>query len=245
MLAIQCNFALFLLRLLYSPQNFSSLPLSMSGKYTPIRTFLGNNRFHSENTCRNGAFGNLRKSGILIFGIVCLFVLISVWTNGSTRPPLVFPKVPKNTQSICGPYGLLYSDAIATHQYYVQRAGIQFTDLADSKKRCDDHGQCLQIKLFDMNLYVGNASGCFESRAQSFLMNLNMAVEQARMEGESLPDFDVYMSCHDRPIDGARAAWYISKSIHHVTAYEGEDNFFLMPDFNFYSWPEALNEPWR
>ena len=99
-----------------------------------------------------------------------------------------------------------------------------------------------------MNLYVGNVSDnphCYETRGESLLMNLNLAVEQARQEGQKLPNFDVYMMCQDRPDGGNHGMWYISKSIDHANAIHPEPNFFLMPDFNFYSWPEAFNEPWR
>jgi len=51
-----------------------------------------------------------------------------------------------------------------------------------------------QIKLYNMNLYVGNVSSnpyCYETRSEALLLNLNSAVEQARMEGEALPDCDV------------------------------------------------------
>lgn len=102
----------------------------------------------------------------------------------------------------------------------------------------------MQVKLYDMNLYVGNVSGCYETRAQALLMNLNRAVEQARMEREILPNIDVYLSCHDRPDGEERATWYMCKSTDNVHARNGHENLFLMPDFNFYSWPEALNEPW-
>jgi hypothetical protein len=99
-----------------------------------------------------------------------------------------------------------------------------------------------------MNLYVGNVSSnphCYETRSESLLLNLYSAVEQARMEGEILPDIDVYMYCQDRPDGETHAMWYISKTMDHANATPPDNNFFLMPDFNFYSWPEAFNEPWR
>jgi hypothetical protein len=62
--------------------------------------------------------------------------------------------------------------------------------------------QYLQIALYDMNIYVGNVSTCFQSRVVSLLMNLNRAIEQALIERETLPNFDLYMLCEDRPPEG-------------------------------------------
>ena len=53
-----------------------------------------------------------------------------------------------------------------------------------------------------MNLFIGNVSSnpnCYETRSEALLLNLYSAVEQARMEGEVLPDIDVYIYCQDRP----------------------------------------------
>ena len=185
-----------------------------------------------------------------------IFFIASVLTVATIRrlsedsqglSPVAFRVSTSKTQSICNPYTPLYKDAEATHEYYVLRGGIQPSDLAASNAHCDAHGQCIQIKLYNMNIYVGNFSSnphCYETRGESLLMNLNMAVEQARTEGEILPNIDVYMMCHDKPEGATHAMWYISKTVDNVNAEFGQDNFFLMPDFNFYSWPEAFNEPW-
>jgi hypothetical protein len=162
--------------------------------------------------------------------------------------PIVFRTSTTKAQSVCTGYSPLYKDAEKTHKYYLERGGIQSSDLAASKEHCEKNGQCIQIKLYDMILYVGNVSEnphCYESRGESLLMNLNMAVEQARMEGDALPNIDAYMLCHDKPEGGTHGMWYISKSVDNANAHPPQDNFFLMPDFNFYSWPEAFNEPWR
>jgi hypothetical protein len=186
--------------------------------------------------------------GIFLIAAVLTVVTIRRLSEDSQGlSPLAFRVSTSKTQSICKPYTPLYKDAEATHEYYLQRGGIQPSDLAASKAHCDVHGQCIQIKLYDMNIYVGNFSSnphCYETRGESLLMNLNMAVEQARTEGEILPNIDVYMMCHDKPEGATHAMWYISKTVDNVNAEPGQDNFFLMPDFNFYSWPEAFNEPW-
>jgi hypothetical protein len=193
-----------------------------------------------------------RIAWVVIALIVSIFVILTLLrirseSESSNLSPLAFSVRPGKSESICKPYTPLYTDAIATHRYYLERGGIQTSDLAAAKAHCDAHGQCIQIKIYDMNIFVGNVSSnprCYETRGESLVMNLDMAVEQARAEGEILPNVDVYLQCHDRPDAGAHAMWYISKTVDHVNAEQGQDNFFLMPDFNFYSWPEAFNEPW-
>jgi len=181
----------------------------------------------------------------LILGLFITLTILHFHHHGSAKLSAVRQFY---SPSICNGYSPLYVDAKRTHKYYLDRGGIHLDDLASSKAHCDAHGQCLQVKLYDMNLYVGNVSDnphCYETRGESLLMNLNLAVEQARQEGQKLPNFDVYMMCQDRPDGGNHGMWYISKSIDHANAIHPEPNFFLMPDFNFYSWPEAFNEPWR
>jgi len=188
-----------------------------------------------------------RKIWILAAAVFVFVILIlaMVWQSQREDPPFPFrTKTAAKTQSICQSYELLYKDAIETHQWYTERGGIHLSDLEVSREHCND--ECMQVKLYDMNLYIGHVSECYESRAGSLLMLLNMAIEQARMEGEQLPDFDVCLLCHDQPRRGGstRAMWYASKSLDHINGEDGLDNLFLMPSFNFYSWPEAFNEPW-
>jgi len=183
---------------------------------------------------------------VLILG---LSVALTIFNFNHRISPKLSPVRQFYGSSICDRYSPLYTEAKRTHEYYLARGGIHLDDLTASKAHCDTNGQCLQVKLYNMNLYVGNVSGdphrCYETRGESLLMNLNLAVEQARQEGQSLPNFDVYMYCHDRPDGDNHAMWYISKPVEHVNAIPPEENFFLMADFNFYSWPEAFNEPWR
>lgn len=189
---------------------------------------------------------SFRHVSFVFLVLVCVFLTTFALTRQqSVQPPFAFRNPAVKMPSICTGYSILYTDAIATHENYLQRGSLRASDLAASKAHCDAHGGCLQVKLFDMNLYIGNTSSCYESRAQSLLMNLNMAVEQARMEGDILPNIDVYLSCHDRPAEASHAAWYISKSTDNVNGTNGRENVFLMPDFNFYSWPEAFHQPWR
>lgn len=187
----------------------------------------------------------IRKFGIFVGGVFLVSILVFTLARISNHAPLTFNILSSETNVTCKTYTPLYDDAIATHQYYRERGGIQLSDLSDSKRQCDNHKKCVQLKLYDMNLYVGNLSVCDQSRSQSLLMSINLAVEQARTDGEHLPDFDVYLSCHDEPFEGASASWYLSKSLSHISGEDGLKNVFLMPDFNFYSWPETYNEPWR
>ena len=53
---------------------------------------------------------------------------------------------PRN-QGICEMYSPVYTDAEKTHDYYIQRGGIQPSDLAASRDQCAGNGQCSQIKL--------------------------------------------------------------------------------------------------
>jgi hypothetical protein len=198
-------------------------------------------KFASSDRCRR-----LTTFCIVLLGIVC--TVFTVLQLQYQQPQFVFRASTTKAQSICNGYSPLYTDAKSTHRYYLERGGIHSSDLSASKEHCDKHGQCIQVKLYNMNLYVGNVSEnphCYETRGESLLMNLNLAVEQARMEGEILPNIDVYMLCHDKPEGGTHGMWYISKSVDNANAHPPQDNFFLMPDFNFYSWPEAFNEPWR
>ena len=187
----------------------------------------------------------IRKIGICLGGFFFVSILVFTFARISNHAPLTFGILSSETTATCKTYTPLYDDAIATQQYYRERGGIQLSDLFESKQQCDNHKKCVQLKLYDMNLYVGNLSVCDQSRAQSLLMSINLAVEQARSDGEHLPDFDVYLSCHDEPFEAASATWYLSKSLSHISGEDGLKNVFLMPDFNFYSWPETYNEPWR
>lgn len=78
-------------------------------------------------------------------------------------------------------------------------------------------------------------------------MMLYRATEQARMEGQLLPDFDAFLRCNDWPIPEP-AVWNMVKTRGQAQAdpngETGDRNFFLMPDFNFYAWPEAYTGPW-
>lgn len=152
--------------------------------------------------------------------------------------------------SVCHSYSPLYHDAISTQEYFRTRGGITHQDFTDSKSSCDTWGQCIQIKIFDGNLFIGNVSEndhCFQTRGESMLLNLYNAVEQARTEGEILPNMDVFFRCSDRDT-GLAATWYLSKSRESAAADPlievGPKNFFLMADFNFYTWPESYGEPW-
>jgi Glycosyl transferase family 90 len=78
-------------------------------------------------------------------------------------------------------------------------------------------------------------------------MNLYRATEQARMAGKLLPDIDMFVHCDDWPIVEP-AVWNIVKTREHVEAEPMDRtdaaNFFIIPDFNFFSWPEAFCQPW-
>lgn len=202
---------------------------------------------NSDRTCRKVERRHrlIAISTVLILGS---FIALTISNLNHKISPKLSAVRPFYASSICHGYSPLYTDAQKTHKYYLDRGGIHLEDLAASKAHCDVHGQCLQVKLYDMNLYVGNVSNnphCYETRGESLLMNLNLAVKQARQEWHKLPNFDVYMLCQDRPDGGNHAMWYISKTVDHANATPPEQNFFLMPDFNFYSWPEAFNVPWR
>jgi hypothetical protein len=234
-------------RVIHTPRDILNA-FKMTTKYELIRRA---SDVYDLISCRESSFNNrwyrptLRVLWVVLFVVVCmLFTTSTLVHEPSTPSPFAFRSSAAKRPSICTGYNPLYADAIRTQETYLQCGGIHASDLATSKAQCDVHGQCIQVKLFDMNLYIGNVSSCYESRAQSLLMNLNIAVEQARMEGEILPNMDVYLSCADRPADGTPAVWYISKSTDNVNAANGRDNPFLMPDFNFYSWPEAFHEPW-
>jgi len=222
-----------------------------AAKYSLLRRAFDSHAYEVKNRLESGLsepyYRRLtRKVWILAAGVFLfvIFIGLAAWRTRE-EPPFPFrTKTAAKTESICQSYEILYKDAIDTHQWYSERGGIHLSDLEASREHCND--ECMQIKLYDMNLYVGRVSECYESRAESLLMLLNMAIEQARMEGEQLPDFDVCLLCHDEPKrgGGTRAMWYASKSLEHIDGENGQDNLFLMPSFNFYSWPESFNEPW-
>lgn len=185
-----------------------------------------------------------RKAHIAFVSIVCLFLITSFSFNSKTANLSLFNFHRALSPSTCKSYSPLYTDAITTHKYFTQRNGIRLSDLIETSEAARVRGTYIQIKLYDMILYVGNVSDCYESRMRSLVLNLDRAVEQARVEGEILPNIDVYLSCSDVPPTSSPAMWAMTKSMDHLNNKNGHNNMFVMPDFNFYSWPEAFQEPW-
>jgi hypothetical protein len=172
----------------------------MPPKWSFFQRTLANDLDINSNNSINWCRLNSRKVYILLATASCFFLLVVVFNMKTPEfSAFTLGNLVTARQAICKPYSPLYTDAVSTHDDYILRGGIFPSDLVASKAQCDVYGQCLQIKLYDMNLYVGNVSNCFQSRGESLLMNLERAVEQARMEGEILPNFDVYLSCEDKP----------------------------------------------
>jgi hypothetical protein len=185
---------------------------------------------------------------LLITSLMTIALFLASGSNYLIRPWNLMPL--RDSQPLCKNYTPLYDDAIRTQEYFRRRGGITEADLDAARVHCKWNGNCVQVKLYGGNLFVGNISQnprCYESRAESLILNLYRATEQARMENERLPDIDVFLHCDDRPVVEA-AIWNLVKTRGQADADalndNGERNFFLMPDFNFYSWPEAYNEPW-
>jgi hypothetical protein len=194
----------------------------------------------------------LRRSRIPILCFVFISLAIYLIQSSSYAVSINLPQFSPSNQprSVCHSYSPLYTDAIATQAYFRRRGGITYQDYTISKNLCENTGQCIQIKIFNGNLFIGNVSEndhCFQTRGESMLLILYNAVEQARTEGEILPNIDVFFRCSDRDTRQP-ATWYLSKARNasHADPLIEDDpkNFFLMADFNFYTWPESYGESW-
>jgi hypothetical protein len=192
------------------------------------------------------------KWRFLILGI--FFFFLTLVALPASQRPTAFPRFPpfptrdsRSETSMCNAYTPLYKDAITTHKSFTLLGGITYKDYLTSQTSCENEGQCIQIKLHNGELYIGNISQnphCGETRAESLIMNIYRAVEQAKWEGEKLPNIDVFLMCSDLP-DGNKATWYLTKRRETAAMQEGSGaNYFLMPDFNFYAWPESYGEPY-
>jgi hypothetical protein len=191
----------------------------------------------------------LRRGRLPIVGLI-LFSLSIIILSRDNSLPISLAGARPTSHSLCSAYSPLYDDLIHTSNYFRQRGGITIHDYETSKSQCENEGECIQIKLFNNNLYIGKISDnphCGETRAESLILNLYRATEQARAEGELLPNIDVFMMCSDLP-SGQAATWYLTKNEEHAAANpfakNGPTNFFLMPDFNFYAWPESYSAPY-
>src|SRR5271170_4658034 len=156
-----------------------------------------------------------RKVLIALLGTACVIFAAGHFFRhqlpNNPHPFRFFAKPCHKPQSICKPYTPLYTDAISTSEYFRLRGGISYSDYLTSRSDAEFHGSYIQVKLYDMNLYVGNGSNCYESRMRSLILNLNSAVDSARWEGEELPDFEVFLDCKDAPPTSAPAIWHMVK----------------------------------
>ena len=203
-----------------------------------ISNFLGNN------------FRDSRRWRVLILGLLFISFTITLFWMRKYPDPSASLRLVTSPNSVCASYTRLYYDAIATQDYFRQRGGITWEDYMESQKNCQAYGECIQVKLFNGNLFIGNVSEnprCPEPRGMASIMSLFKAIEQSRMEGEILPNIDVYLQCADSP-SGNAATWYLTKTRDNAAAdpnhRTGLTNFFLMPDFSFFAWPQTYTEPW-
>ena len=187
--------------------------------------------------------------GASIFVLTTFLMMAFFYSTPASKPVTSMP-VTSVPISVCEAYSPLYVDAIMTHDYFVQRGGINKTDYEVAAERSESAENSVQIKLYGGNLFIGNVTKkhCPETRANAVILNLYRAVEQARMENELLPDIDVFFHCNDYPLVD-HAIWNLMKTRDHAAAdpiYPNgkEGNFFLIPDHGFYSWPDSLGEPW-